>query len=298
MPKRNLKIADIDIVQVEVPRNECLLIGSWKLQWIKQTQVDIFGHVLTENRIQPAKEKLEVIRNMKTASNTKELQTILGMVTYLNSFSTKLADLTSPLRKLTKKHVHHQQALNEIKKELCSSKLISYYDPDSITPTVLQCDARQTGIEAWLRQLDSQGNEHLVALASWFLTKAESRYSNMEHECLTVTCGSGKFEYYLPGLSMTGETDHSPLEQIFKKNINEAPSRLQRLLQRYLRFDVHVQYKQGRSIPVADALSQVCHRKAGHNPSARQRRTVHWKVLSSMTSLPTESKNYGSFGNF
>ena len=85
----------------------------------------------------------------------------------------------------------------------------------------------------------------------------------MEHECLAVTCGSGKFEYYLPGLSMTGETDHSPLEQIFKKNIKEAPSRLQRLLQRYLRFDVHVQYKQGRSIPVANALSQVCQRKAG-----------------------------------
>ena len=76
--------------------------------------------------------------------------------------------------------------------------------------------------------------------------------------------GLEKFEYYLLGRSVTVETDHSPLEQIFKKNINEAPSRLQRLLLRCLRFDVHVQYKQGRSIPVADALSQVCHRKAGH----------------------------------
>ena len=55
------------------------------------------------------------------------------------------------------------------------------------------------------------------------------------------------------------ETDNSPLEQIFKKNINEAPSWLQRLLLRRLRFDVNVQYKQGRSIPVADALSRVCH---------------------------------------
>lgn len=55
------------------------------------------------------------------------------------------------------------------------------------------------------------------------------------------------------------ETDNSPLEQIFKKNINEAPSWLQRLLLRRLRFDVNVQYKQGRSIPVADVLSRVCH---------------------------------------
>ena len=55
----------------------------------------------------------------------KELQTTLGMVTHLNRFSTKLADLTSPLSELTKKHVHfswephHQQALDEIKQELC-----------------------------------------------------------------------------------------------------------------------------------------------------------------------------------
>ena len=195
----------------------------------------------------------------------KELQTILVMVTYLNRFSTKLADLTSPLRELTKKHVHfswephHQQALDEIKQELCSSKLISYCDPEPTTPTILQCDASHTGIGAWLRQWDPQGNDYIVAMASRSLTEAESRYSNIERECLAVTYGVEK--YYLLGRSVTVETDLSPLEQIFKKYINEAPSRLQRLLLRCLRFDVHVQYKQGRSIPVADALSRVCHRK-------------------------------------
>ena len=130
---------------------------------------------------------------------------------------------------------------------------------------ILQCDASQTGIGAWLRQLDSQGNENIVAMASRSLTDAESRYSNIERECLAVTYGLEKFEHYLLGRNVTVETDHSPLEQIFKKNINEAPSRLQRLLLRCLRFDVHVQYKQGRSIPVADALSRVCHKKAAHN---------------------------------
>ena len=82
----------------------------------------------------------------------RELQTILGMVTYLNCFSTKLADLTSPLRELTKKHIHfgwethHHQALYRIKQELCTSQLISYYDPEPNTPTILQCDASKTGI--------------------------------------------------------------------------------------------------------------------------------------------------------
>lgn len=120
------------------------------------------------------------------------------------------------------------------------SQLISYYSPDPNTPTILQCDASQTGIGAWLRQLDRQGNEHIVAMTSWSLTDTESRYSNLERECLAVTYGLEKFEYYLLGQNVTIETDHSPLEQIFKKNINEAPSRLQRLLLRCLRFDVNV----------------------------------------------------------
>jgi len=102
-------------------------------------------------------------------------------------------------------------------------------------------------------------------MASRSLTDAESRYSNIEHECLAVTYGLEKFSYYLLGRNVTVETDHSPLEQIFKKSINEAPSRLQRLLLKCLRFDIHVQYKQGRSIPAADALSQVCHEKGVHS---------------------------------
>ena len=262
---------------LEATRKHNVGLNSEKLQF-KHTKVDFFGHVLTQNGIQPAKEKLEAIRNIKIPSNMKELQTILGTVTYLNHFSTKLAELTSPLRELTKKHVHfsweprHQQALNEIKQELRSSKLISYYDPDPTTPTILQWDASQTGIRAWLRQLDSQGNEHIVAMTSRSLTEAEFRYSNIERECLAILYGLEKFEYYLLGRGVMVETDHSPLEQIFKKNINETPSKLQRLLLRCLRFDVHVQYKQGRSISVADALSRVCHRKAGQKPRARDRR--------------------------
>nr|XP_039255214.1 uncharacterized protein K02A2.6-like [Styela clava] len=52
------------------------------------------------------------------------------------------------------------------------------------------------------------------------------------------------------------EKYHSPLEQIFKKNIVDAPARLQRLLLKCLKFDVTVKYKQGIKIPVADALSR------------------------------------------
>lgn len=146
------------IEMLEATRAHNGSLNSEKLQF-KQLKVSSFGHTLTDKGIQPAEDKLEAIRNMKTPSNVKELQTLLGMVTYLNRYSFKLASLTAPLRELIKQHVCfkwkpcHQEALNQIKEELCSVKILSYYDPCPTTPTILQCDASQTGIGAWIRQV-------------------------------------------------------------------------------------------------------------------------------------------------
>ena len=93
------------------------------------------------------------------------------------------------------------------------------------------------------------------------LADTESSYSNIERECLAVMFGVEKFEYYLLGRHTLVETDHLPLEQIFKKNITEAPARLQRFLLRCTKFDIEVRYRRGDTIPVADAFSRVCKTK-------------------------------------
>ena len=108
------------------------------------------------------------------------------------------------------------------------------------------------------KKIDSNGKERIVAVASRSLTDTESRYSNIERECLAVMFGLEKFEYYLLGRHTLVETDHSPLKQIFKKDIEEAPARLQSLLLRCMKFDIEVRYRRGESIPVADAKSRVC----------------------------------------
>lgn len=218
-------------------------------------------------------EKLDSVLNIKPPSNAKKLLAILGLVTYLNLYSIKLAEMTTPMRELTKKNTrfmwepHHQRALNKIKEELCTCNFISYYDPDPTTTltTILQCDASQSGVGAWLRQVDSEGNENIVAMASRTLINAKSRYSNIERKCLGIMYSLEKFEYYLLGRQVIVGTEHAPLEQIFKKNITEAPARLQRLLLRCLRFDVQVQYKQEKSIPVADVFSRLCFKEGVHS---------------------------------
>ena len=105
---------------------------------------------------------------------------------------------------------------------------------------------------------------------------AETRYSNIEHECLAVTFGLEEFEYYLQGRHTLIETDNAPLEQIFKKNIAESPLRLQRMLVKCLRFDKEVQYKKGQLIPLADGLSRVCFGQAVHSLELSHESDIHF----------------------
>ena len=108
-------------------------LNSTKFQF-KQKSVSFFGHTITPEGIQPSNDKVEAIRNIQTPTNTTDLLTILGMITYLNRYSTKLAQLTSSLRDLMKENAHfkwedqHHTALNNIKKELFSVLVMSYYD--------------------------------------------------------------------------------------------------------------------------------------------------------------------------
>ena len=254
---------DAMLKMLEASRKNNISLNSEKLQF-KQQKVDFYGHRLSGKGIQPSEDKLQAIKNIKTPTNPKELQQILGMMTYLNRFSTKLAKMTAPLRKLLKNGVHfrwdetHQAALDLIKKELCDAKILSYYNPDPEAKTILQCDASQLGLGAWLRQIDKDGTERIVAMCSRSLVDAETRYSNIERECLAVKFGLQKFEYYLLGRHTIIESDHSPLEQIFRNNIAETPSRLQKMILWCLGFDITVVYKPGTKIPVADALSRVC----------------------------------------
>ena len=53
------------------------------------------------------------------------------------------------------------------------------------------------------------------------------------------------------------ETDHKPLESIFKKSLLAAPCRLQRMLLRLQRYNLAVSYKPGSQMLLADHLSRA-----------------------------------------
>ena len=98
-----------------------------------------------------------------------------------------------------------------------------------------------------------------VCYASRSLTETESRYSNIERELLAACWSLEKFNHYVFGKKVIIETDHKPLERIWKKTITSASRRLQRLLLKMEKYDVEIRYIQGKTNVIADALSMVSH---------------------------------------
>ena len=90
------------------------------------------------------------------------------------------------------------------------------------------------------------------------MTTAELHYAQIKKECLAILFVCSKFDIFLYGRDLlTEESDHKPLETIFKKPKCEAPKRLQRMMMRLQRYNLHVTYKQGKDIFIADMLSRA-----------------------------------------
>ena len=106
-----------------------------------------------------------------------------------------------------------------------------------------------------------------VAYGSKTLTDAEGRYANIKCELLGVVAGIEKFPTFCYGRSTIILSDHKPLTSIVRKDLVNAPLRLQRLLLCLQKYGVTIWYKPGKSMIFADHLSCNIHPEASRMPT-------------------------------
>ena len=220
------------------------------------TRIPFFGHIIGAEGLQPDPRKIDSIQSMDPSTSLADLQTFLGMVQFLSRFVPNLASIAASLWALTKKTSEfvwcpeHQSAVDRIKAAIAAPTSLQYFD--STQPVTIQVDASQRGLGAVLLQANGP-----VEFASKLLTATESHYSNIEREMLAVLFGLEKFHYYAYGRHVVVESDHKPLEAIFKKHLSSAPPRIARMMLRIQKYDAQIKYVPGKDIPVADALSRI-----------------------------------------
>ena len=223
---------------------------------LRRKEVPFMGHVISEKGLQADPAKVKAVLEMPTPTDVASVRRFIGFTNYLSKFLPRLSDALEPLRKLSSPDVEwfwtdiHDSAVRQVKLLVTKAPVLKFFD--STESLTLQCDASDKGLGAILLQKGQP-----IACASRALTDAESRYAQIEKELLAVVYGLERFHTYSYGREVFVESDHKPLEVIFKKPLHRAPKRLQRMLMRVQLYNVSLGYKKGSTIYLTDTLSRA-----------------------------------------
>ena len=194
---------------------------------------------------------------MDPPQNIASLQSFNGMVNYLKKFSPVLSELSEPLRRLCKSGVEwaweseQQNTFEAIKQVIMTLPVLAYFNKTK--KHTIQCDSSKKGLGAVLLQESKP-----VMYMSRALTETEQRYSNIERELLTIVFALERLNHYTFGRTITVQSDHQPLQSLWKKSIVSDSPRLQRLLLRLAHYDINMEFLWGKENVIADVLSRVC----------------------------------------
>ena len=244
------------LVLCETTRLNNLSLNAKKMQF-KFTDCKFFGHKLTPDGIKVDSKKIEAIIQMDPPQNITSLQSFNGMVNYLKKFSPVLSELSEPLRRLCKSGIkwawesEQQNASEAIKRVIMTLPVLAYFDKTK--KHTIQCDASKKGLGAVLLQESKP-----VMYVSRALTETEQRYSNIERELLAIVFALERLNHYTFRRTITVQSDHQPLQSIWKKFIVSTSPRLQRLLLRLAHYDINIEFLHGKENVIADTLSRIC----------------------------------------
>ena len=155
-----------------------LTLNSEKIQF-KQTQVSFYGHCWSKHGISPDPKKIQVLKHIEFPLDKETMRSFLGMINYLNRYSSLSAHLTAPLSALTHQDTDykpgktHFENFNRLKVEISNMKALLYFDVNA--ETTLLMDASKKGLRACLIQKGK-----VICYASRALTKTEQNYQNLE----------------------------------------------------------------------------------------------------------------------
>jgi len=180
--------------------------------------VQYLGHQVDADGLHATDDKLKAITEAPSPKKLSALRSFLGLLNYYGRFISNLSTIIHSLNQLQRKDTPCswleacQEAFETAKSQLVSSKVLVHYDPT--LPITLVGDASAYEVGAVISHIIRDGGERPIAFASRTLSSAESNYSQVEKEALSLVYGVTKFHSYLYGRQFTLITDHKPLTTI------------------------------------------------------------------------------------
>ena len=150
-----------------------------------------------------------------------------------------------------------EKAFKSIKHSLVSSPILALYDPNK--EVKVNADASSYGIGGVVLQKQEDGSWKPISYVSRALTPTETRYSQIEKECLAFVWTCEQSSDYILGKEIIGETDHKPLIPLLTAYmLDKLPPRIQRLSMRLMQFLIkEINHVPGRQMYISNTLSRM-----------------------------------------
>ena len=189
-------------------------------------KLDILGHMIDDNGIHPAPEKIRKIMDWTRPNNQKELQRFNGMVNYISQFMPHAATITAALTELTGDEEWlwtdlQKTAFQAVKRAAEDHKALRPIDYDNSEMIWLFTDASPTGTGAWIGQGPIRDAARPASFHSRKLTPAQSNYPTHQQETLAIVEAMELFAHLLLHRHFIVVTDHEGLTKLMtQKNLN------------------------------------------------------------------------------
>ena len=231
-------------------------------------RVDVLGHTVSHDKIEIQTEKLDAIRTLEQPTSRKELQSLVGVLSWSRRFVADYATIAEPLTRLLRKGqptewpdcwgTEQETAFRQLQTAMLTHPSLA--TPNFKIPFEVWTDASDLGIGAVLVQEAADGTKCAVEFYSKQLSPAEKKYAACEKEALAVLRALTRFRTFLlmaNTFTIVVRSDHKGLTSLYKHA--DESSRLYRWAQQLNEYDYTLQYMSGKSMDAAvpDGLSRA-----------------------------------------
>ena len=245
------------------------------------SQVEYVGHTIDKDGLHFTRSKIDSVLNFPKPRTKRQIKSFLGLANYfrdhIKNHSMRVQKLQEMVDGYQSRHAHHkivwtpeaEAAFEDIRQAIDECPKLWFLDDHS--PIILQTDASNYGIGAYLYQLVTQPDGSVVEHPVGFISRANiskhSSWSTAMKEGYAIFYALKMWEYLLRDRRFVVETDHENLTRL-RTDHYHTNEMVKRWFMTFQEYDIPTWgYRKGVDNMVPDSLSRLCPDETNEHPA-------------------------------